>query len=116
MNAARLKVEREGQCRVCGEHSDRCDAAHLWNRSQGGGGFDEPDAIVPLCSRIKGGQGCHDRYDSYELDLLPYLTLDEQVALVRAAGGIERARTRVIGGGGEWTTRTFDTGVAIGPF
>jgi hypothetical protein len=97
MNPAREKVELEGQCRVCGVPADRCDAAHLWDRSLGGGGFDDPDLIVPLCSRIKGGCGCHDDYDAHELDLLAHLTLKEQVALVRAAGGIERARHRSVG-------------------
>lgn len=98
MNAARAKVEREGRCRVCGtEGVDRLDAAHVWDRSQGGPGFDDPDAIVPLCSAIKGGAGCHDAYDAHELDLLPYMTTDEQVALVRYAGSIERARSRAIG-------------------
>jgi hypothetical protein len=100
VNAAREKVEREGFCRVCGVGgSDKLDAAHTWNRGQGGAGFDEPDAIVPLCSRIKGGLGCHDAYDGHELDLLPYLTTDEQVCLVRYAGTIERARHRAMGAG-----------------
>lgn len=99
MNAAREKVEREGGCRVCGAPADVCDAAHTWNRGQGGAGFDDPDAVVPLCSRIKGGDGCHDDYDAHRLDLLPYLTADEQVALVRYAGSIERARDRAIGRG-----------------
>lgn len=97
MNAARRKVEGEGCCRVCGTPADRCDAAHTWDRSLGGRGFDTPDLIVPLCSDVKGGQGCHQLYDQHQLDLLPYLTVDEQVAMVRAAGGIERARRRAIG-------------------
>jgi len=97
VNAARAKVEREGGCRVCGAPADKCDAAHVWDRSLGGPGFDNPDAIVPLCSRIKGGIGCHDDYDTHRLDLLPYLTTDEQVALVRYAGSIERARRRAMG-------------------
>ena len=101
MNAARQKIERQGRCRVCGlGPTDVLDAAHLWNRSQGGPGYDDAEAIVPLCSRIKGGLGCHDAYDAYRLDLLPYLTTAEQVALVRYAGSIERARTRAIGEGG----------------
>lgn len=98
MNAARAKVEAEGMCRVCGIGGpERLDAAHVWDRSQGGPGFDDPDAIVPLCSRIKGGVGCHDDYDAHRLDLLPYLRLDEQLALVRYSGSIERARNRAIG-------------------
>lgn len=102
MNAARQKVEAEGVCRVCGLGGpERLDAAHLWDRSLGGPDFDDPDGIVPLCSTIKGaeGAGCHDLYDSHQLDLLGELTSAEQVALVRYAGSIERARARAIGRG-----------------
>lgn len=97
MNPAREKVEREGQCRVCGVHADVCDAAHVWDRGTAGGDFNDPDLIVPLCSHIKGGNGCHDRYDSHQLDLRPYVTVEESVAAVRAAGSIERARSRLAG-------------------
>lgn len=100
MNAARQKVEAEGQCRACGVGGpDRLDAAHLIDRSLAASGFDDPDLIIPLCSTIKGGVGCHDDYDAHRLDVLPLLTVDEQVAAVRAAGGIERARGRLIGRG-----------------
>lgn len=96
MNAGRRKVEDEGACRVCGTGpASKLDAAHTWDRSLGGKGFDDPDLIVPLCSQIKGGLGCHDLYDAHQLDLLPYLTLNEQLALVKAAGGIARAYKRV---------------------
>jgi hypothetical protein len=99
VNAGRAKVETEGQCRVCGAGVDVCDTAHLWNRSQGGGGFDDPDLVVPLCSRVKGGYGCHDLYDAYQLDLLPHLTTVEQAALVLACGSIKRAFDRAKGEG-----------------
>lgn len=122
MNAAREKVEREGGCRVCGAPARQCDAAHLWNRSQGARGFDDPDLTLPLCSKIKGAErGCHDLYDAHRLDLLPYLTLEEELALVRAAkpstgrgSGIERARTRAIGAG-QASRSTGDEG-AFGGF
>ena len=94
MNPGRRKVEDEGGCRVCGAPADQCDAAHTWDRSLGARGFKNTDLIVPLCAVIKGGPGCHDLYDAHELDLLPYLTIDEQVALVRAAGSIARAYRR----------------------
>lgn len=97
MNAARRKVEEEGHCRVCGAAARQCDAAHTWDRGLDACGFDDPDRIVPLCSRIKGGLGCHDEYDAHELDLLPYMTTDEQVAMVRAAGSISRAYRRASG-------------------
>lgn len=100
MNAAREKVEREGECRVCGYGpADRLDAAHIWDRSLGGGGFDNPDLIVPLCSRIKGGVGCHDDYDSHRLNLLPYLRPEELDAAARVAGTRARALRRITGAG-----------------
>lgn len=97
LNPARAKVESEGCCRVCSVRSRYCDAAHTFDRSLSRSGFTEPDLIVPLCSHAKGGNGCHDAYDAHQLDLLPWMTTDEQVALVRAAGSIERARNRAMG-------------------
>lgn len=99
VNAARAKVEAEDGCRVCTCGPEQTDAAHVWDRSLGGPGFDDPDSIVPLCSLIKGGAGHHDEYDAHRLDLLPYMTTAEQVALVRNAGTIERARRRALGKG-----------------
>lgn len=49
------------------------------------------DNVVPLCG---GPDGCHGAYDRHELDLLPYLTLPEQIAAVRQAGGIALAYRR----------------------
>lgn len=114
MNAGRSKVEAEGMCRVCGlGGSDVLDSAHTWDRSLGSSGFDDPDLIVPLCSAIKGSpDGCHDAYDAHRLNLLPYLTPTEQVALVRAAGSIERARDRARGRGLTGAPESFD----LGPF
>jgi hypothetical protein len=86
---AREKVEREGKCRACGPVTFfRLEAAHLWPRSMGGGM--EPELIVPLC-RI-----CHAEFDAHQLDVLHLLTTEEQVAVVRAAGSIERARMRLL--------------------
>ncbi len=97
MNAAREKVELEGVCRSCGDrNTGHLDAAHLWPRSMGGRGFEDPARVIPLCSLIKGGAGCHDDFDSHRLDVLDLLTLEEQVALVRDAHGIERARVRCL--------------------
>ena len=88
MNAAREKVDREGECRTCDvKGASRLDAAHVISRSFAPGqGFDEPDGIVPLCSTIKGGAGCHETYDAGKLDLLPYLTRGEQAAAVAKVG------------------------------
>lgn len=97
MNPARAKVVAEGQCRVCGCPASRCDAAHVWDRSLGGRGFDKPDLIVPLCSAFKGGTGCHDDYDAMRLDLEPYLRPEERAAAVAAAGTEARALRRIRG-------------------
>jgi hypothetical protein len=47
------------------------------------------DNVVPLC-----GDVCHPAYDRHELDLLPYLTLPEQLAAVQQAGSIALAYRR----------------------
>lgn len=88
---ARDKVEAEGfRCRVC-RSSFQVEAAHVIPRSlaPGVGNNMGADNIVPLC-----GDQCHPAYDRHELDLLPYLTLPEQVAAVRQAGGIALAYRR----------------------
>ena len=86
---ARAKVEYEsGRCRVC--YAPNADAAHVIPRSlaPGVGNNMRADNIVPLC------RDCHTEYDQHRLDLLPYLTLPEQVAAVRSAGGIALAYRR----------------------
>ena len=87
---ARQKVEREGfRCRVC-RSSFQVEAAHVIPRSlaPGVGTNMGADNIVPLCRE------CHVEYDQHRLDLLPALTLPEQVAAVRQAGGIALAYRR----------------------
>lgn len=103
MNPARIKVDKEGKCRVCGIRAEFCDAAHTIDRSISASGFDDADLVVPLCSGIKlaaqgitGFRGCHAAYDAHALDLLPYLRREEEVAMVREVG-IERARNRATG-------------------
>ena len=88
MNPGREKVVREAACRVCAS-THQLEAAHTWDRSLGG--FMHADLLVPLC------RSCHRLYDAHLLDILPFLDLHEQMMLVRAAGGIERARKRAIG-------------------
>jgi 5-methylcytosine-specific restriction endonuclease McrA len=87
---ARQKVEDEGfRCRVC-RSSFQVEAAHVIPRSlaPGVGTNMSADNIVPLCRE------CHVEYDQHRLDLLPALTLPEQVAAVRQAGGIALAYRR----------------------
>lgn len=101
--AAIGKVSAEGECRVCGLTLDaaarkglRIEAAHIIDRSLGAD--KSADIIVPLCGPVTTTSTCHAKYDEHRLDLLPYLTLDEQLAAVHAAKGIEKARNRIVGG------------------
>lgn len=80
--AAREKVELEGGCRVC--KGSPADAAHIIPRSRVPG----PEAmaqsnIVPLC------RPHHVAFDDRRLDLLPFLSVDEQAFAVFLVGMIE---------------------------
>ncbi len=104
-SAARAKLEREGKCRVCGTTRD-LQCSHTIGRKyqdvpvvgpRGGKVWlVKEDAVVPLCGPTP--QGCHGKYDRRELDLLPYLSVEEQVYAVECAGGIVRAFRRLTGG------------------
>jgi len=82
---AQQKVEQEGKCRNC-RRTNMLTPAHLIHRGMGGGMG--ADNIIPLCIK------CHAAFDRHELDILGLLTVDEQVAMVRLAKGIENARKR----------------------
>lgn len=88
---ARRKVldDDEGRCRIC-RSTWRVQAAHVIPRSLAPGLANNmgADNIVALCEE------CHGAYDRHEVDLLPYLTLAEQLAAVRQAGGIALAYRR----------------------
>ena len=90
-SAARAKVEAEGRCRAC-KRLGRVEAAHVIGRASdartGALRVVHQDSVIPLCST------CHYEYDAHERDVLPLLTLDEQVQAVRDAGGLELARVR----------------------
>jgi hypothetical protein len=82
----KAKVEREGPRLIVKENAftshdemvAHLDPAHVTPRAIGG--CDHEDCIVPL-SRAQ-----HRRYDNGELDLLPYLTLEEQAHAVSHLG------------------------------
>lgn len=95
----------EGGCRICGLPAER---AHVIGREHDKHppldleeGFAwpaylvAPDRIVPLCGPTPGGH--HGQYDRGELDLLPHLTLPEQLQAVADAGSIDLARKRICG-------------------
>lgn len=84
--------EKRGCRRVCGHHST--DLAHTIGRAYDSAVVN-PDAVVPLCNAF--GNDCHGKYDRRELDLLPYLDIDEQIYCVDALGGIEVAWKRLTG-------------------
>lgn len=106
---ARRKVEEEGCCRIC-KRSDRpLEAAHILGREHdepkirvdsNGEIFTSsrvlyvhPDRIVPLCGPFPSG--CHGDIDMRRINVLPYLTLEEQLQAVKDAGSIEAARIRL---------------------
>lgn len=70
----REKVRRRGYCRGCGGMDIPLDASH--NVPRGLGGCDSEDCITPLCRR------CHTAYEQGKLDVLPFLTLEEQAHAV----------------------------------
>ena len=79
---ARAKVDRDG-CRLCGSYF-AVEAAHLIARSRITTGGEDPRNIVPLC----GNRGCeaHRSFDEGRLDILPYLTREEQAYAVELVG------------------------------
>lgn len=85
-SAAEAKCAEEEVCRNCG--GSPVQFAHVWTRGMGSG--NDADEGIPLCPT------CHTRFDRHQLDVLHLLSLDEQIALVRNAGSIERARQRVL--------------------
>lgn len=83
---ARAKVEDEEFCRVC-KMGGGLQAAHTIGRVHDpDDGKVRPDDIVPLCVK------CHMDYDAHKLNLLPYLTIEEQAAAVSHVGIIGALR------------------------
>ena len=87
-------------CRVCGQ-AGQTERAHVSGRR-----FDKPRPgkrtlwvnpldVIPLCGPATDSQSCHCRFDSGILDVLPYLTAEEQVRAVENFGSIEQARMRL---------------------
>lgn len=108
---ATAKVEAEGCCRVCGD-TWNLEAAHIIGRVHDqpklvarAGGIHRSDtlyvhqnSVVPLCGpKPSGWPGCHQKYDSHSLDLLPYLTTEEQVRAVADCGSVLTMLKRTTG-------------------
>jgi hypothetical protein len=81
-SAAWEKVQQEGRCRCASvDCSGQVDPHHIVPRGSGlGDVVDAASNIVPLC-RLH-----HDLYHAGDLDLLPYLTHDEQAYAVFLVG------------------------------
>ncbi len=102
---ARAKVEEEGCCRICKRSDRKLEAAHILGREHDEPKLKvepitgelvpsktlhvEPDRIVPLCGPFP--EGCHGDVDYNRVNLVHYLTIDEQVQAVKDAGGIAPA-------------------------
>jgi hypothetical protein len=89
------KCRDEGACRVCGLRAN-LEAAHLAPRKHdkpkrlgAKTRFVAPDNVIPMCSRD------HYLFDAGRLDVLQYLTVEEQVHVVKTLGGIDMARRRL---------------------
>ena len=90
---ARAKVDAEGRCRVCGGPNP--EAAHIVSRAQVRAGAGEhPANIVPLDRK------CHALFDAGDLDLLPFLTPEEQAKAVELHPGRMLGALRRVTG--EW--------------
>jgi len=98
---ARKKLEDEQVCRVCrrvpsGSFQDRLEAAHIIARRHDQDVVVNPLHIIPLCTM------CHLEYDARKLEILPFLTPNEQGENTRIAGGSIHFLKRVSPLGGEW--------------
>lgn len=87
---ARAKIDSERCCRVC-QSRDHVEAAHTIGRKYDGATSSGvlvviPHDVVPLCREH------HSAYDKHELDLLPYLTHEEQAAAVSHVGIVSAMR------------------------
>ncbi len=100
------KVAAEGsRCRVCGSRF-AIERAHVIGREHDSKPpvhadfwrpwVVAPDRIVPLCGPVTDPASCHGTQHAKRLDLLPYLTLDEQLQAVADAGSIARAYTLLV--------------------
>lgn len=93
---ARAKVELEGACRYCHVEYKHLEAAHLIGRKHDEPHPDgtkriwvNPDRIIPLCAEH------HRLFDAHQLDLIGYLSLEEQLRAVSDCGSLEIARRRL---------------------
>jgi hypothetical protein len=99
---------RGGRCQVCPNlRGRRVELAHVVGREhdytapvrmdgEWWPGVVAPDRVVLLCGPATDTTTCHGQQHGRVLDLLPYLTLEEQVQAVADAGGISQAYDRLV--------------------
>lgn len=89
--------QKRAPCRVCGHVP--VELAHTIGRKhderRGSVLYVHPDSVVPLCVHHHRAHDLGRGALGDPFDLLPHLTLDEQLDAVRRAGGIESARRRL---------------------
>lgn len=91
---AREKIDG-AVCRLCGNWNP--DACHVIGRARderkrgSSVAYVNPASVIPMC------RSCHQSYDAGRVDILPYLSLDEQVQAVKDAGGLALAMRRICG-------------------
>jgi hypothetical protein len=93
---ARAKVTKEGQCRYCRSQIRPLEAAHLIGRAadkkEGNKAIVNPLSVIPLCGPFGDSDSCHTKYDHHQLDILPYLTAEEEVQAVRDAATVRKGK------------------------
>lgn len=101
---ARSKIDEEGCCRICKRSDVPLEAAHVLGREHDepkigvGGGqlkvlYVRPDRVFPACGPFPNG--CHGDAEYRRINVLPFLTIEEQVRAVLDAGGIAPAHMRL---------------------
>ena len=98
---AAIETDSQTPCRICGIIG-RTERAHVagrkYDRPKSAGSKTrrvDPESIVPLCGPSGDRHSCHHQFDAGEIDLLPHLTLAEQIRAVEDLGGIESARIKL---------------------
>lgn len=96
--------EKRGACRVCGTW-EGVELAHTIGKARQNeervgprGGvcmYVPPDAVVPLCGPATTSSTCHGKLHAGTLDLLAYLTIEEQLNAVEASDGIYLAMQKL---------------------
>jgi hypothetical protein len=93
------KKEAEQACRVCKRSYGELvyagftlEAAHTVSQSLQDAPGDDGKlrvgaaSIIPLCGPVNASRSCHAKHHEHRIDLMPYLTREEEVDAVGAVG------------------------------